>query len=377
MLKRMIIIISLLMTNICWSQMNATIEPPSITDLMSLSKIKGPIDFCGEPVPLHDPDIQESLEKELILTIWNRAQVVLWIKRTGRYMPYIEKMLKNNGLPDDLKYVAVVESSLLPNIGSSKNAVGYWQFISATGERYGLTVDKEIDQRRNLEKSTTAAIAYFKKLYADFGSWTLAAAAYNMGEFGLQAAISAQKTTNYYYLYLPMETQRYLYKILTVKIIMTNPEKFGFTYTSEDLYRPKEVDRIQLDCSEKTPIQLIADAAGTYYKTIRDLNPEFRTDYLPPGSYSISIPKGTSKNFYSQYQKLYQQWQAENAKEKFQREIAKTDSKNIYVVKKGDSLGLIAERFNVNVSDIIQWNKLDPKKSIHPGQRLTIYSSEM
>ncbi|HDI60805.1 MAG TPA: lytic transglycosylase domain-containing protein, partial [Desulfobacteraceae bacterium] len=165
-------------------------ELPSLVEAM---RIAPPLDFCGEPVPLDHPEVAERLEAELLLMTWNRPQVILWLKRAGRYFPEIEAILEQEGLPEDLKYLAVIESGLRPHAGSSAGAVGYWQFIRATALRYGLAVDNRKDLRRNLEASTRAAARYFKDLYAQFGSWHLAAAAYNMGEQGVAAEMLAQE----------------------------------------------------------------------------------------------------------------------------------------------------------------------------------------
>ena len=182
-------------------------------DLISRVRISGPLDFCGEAVELDSQDVRERLEKELLLTLWDRPQIALWIKRSARYMPIIEKMLQEHDMPQDLKYVAIIESALRPHAGSRKGAIGFWQFMEATGLKYKLAINSEKDQRRNIFYSTQAAIAYFKELYDLLGSWTLAAAAYNMGEQGLQSEILAQKTDNYYHLYLSLETQRYVFRI--------------------------------------------------------------------------------------------------------------------------------------------------------------------
>ena len=325
-------------------------------------RISPPLDFCGEPVPLDDPDIREDLELEMLLTIWNRAQFILYVKRSGRYMPYIEKMLRENNMPDDLKYVAIAESALLPHIGSSAGAVGYWQFIKWTGARYGLRIDEDIDERRNIFASTRAAISYFKKLHGDFGSWTLAAASYNMGEAGLARRIAEQGTRNYYHLYLPLETQRYVYRILAIKLILSDLPKYGFNLAQEDLYGPVEFDRVRLTLSNPVSVRTIADAAGTYFKNIKDLNPEIRGSRLVSGDHVILVPKGASKGFSERFNALLAQKKAERASMK----------EEVYVVKKGDSLGMISERLKVPLRDLLQWNKLKYNSNIHPGQRLVI-----
>ena len=158
------------------------IEPARIPSLIESLKIPSGQNFCGEPVPMKNRDVRERYEKALLLALWNRPQVILWLKRAGRYLPHIERMLKESGMPDDLKYVAIAESALRAHAGSSQGAIGFWQFMRPTGRRYGLTINSRIDERRNFFASTRAAIRYFKALYEELGSWTLAAAAYNMGE---------------------------------------------------------------------------------------------------------------------------------------------------------------------------------------------------
>ena len=330
---------------------------PSLTASVKITK---PIDFCGEPVLLESQETRERLEKELLLTIWDRPQVILWIKRTTRYLPIIEKMLSENEMPDDLKYVAIAESALRPHAGSSKGAVGFWQFLESTGQKYGLRINEEIDERRNIYASTLAAINYFKDLYQMLGSWTLAAAAFNMGELGLQAEIVSQKTNNYYQLYLPIETQRYIFRIISVKIILSDPRRFGFQFTDQDLYPPLSFDRIHVECFQDTPIFIVARAANTHFKAIKDLNPEIRGYFLAAGMHSLLIPKGAADGFYTRFKELVQQWVAENRE-------------RVYVVKEGDNLTTIAERFDVPLPALLIWNRLDGKKPIHPGDRIVIY----
>ena len=205
-----------------------------------------PLNLCGEEVPLNIQEIRERFEKELLLSLWNRPQVILWLKRCPRYLSYIEKMLKENNLPDYLKYIAIAESALRPHASSTKGAIGFWQFIRNTGRDYGLTINQYLDERRNLFASTEAAIRYFKDLYERFASWTLVAAAYNMGEQGLEAEILEQGTTNFYRLYLPLETQRFIFRILSVKLIVSNPQHYGFHLAGDELYAPLKFDRIRL-----------------------------------------------------------------------------------------------------------------------------------
>ncbi|MFB0505744.1 MAG: lytic transglycosylase domain-containing protein, partial [Thermodesulfobacteriota bacterium] len=167
--------------------------------LVSSLKITGPLEFCDERVPIEIQEIRERLEKELLLSLWDRPQVILWLKRSRRYLLPIEQMLRESGMPDDLKYLAIAESALRPHAGSKKGAIGFWQFTEFTGRKHGLLINERIDERRNIFASTQAAIRCFKHLRNTFGSWTLAAAAYNMGEEGLMAEILEQGNNNYYH----------------------------------------------------------------------------------------------------------------------------------------------------------------------------------
>ena len=356
-------IMSLLAVAPVHGQTADSLDPEQFPSLMSSTRISGPLDFCGETVELDNSDVRERLEKEILITLWDRPQIVLWIKRSSRYLPIIEKMLKQSDMPNDLKYISIVESALRPHAGSKKGAIGFWQFIEATGRKYGLTINSEKDERRNVFRSTEAAIAYFKELHDILGSWTLSAAAYNMGEQGLQSEILAQKTANFYDLYLPLETQRYVLRIISAKMILTQPEKYGFRFTEQDLYPPLEFDRITLECFQETPLTVVAEAANTRFKVIKDLNPEIRGHFLGTGSHSILIPPGTAAGFQARFRQYVDQWLAQN-------------QERVYVVKDGDNLSAIAERFNVPLPVLIIWNRLENKKHIHPGDRLVIYPAD-
>lgn len=318
------------------------------------------ITFCGEKAPIEIREMRERFEKEFLLILWDRPQVILWLKRSRRYLPPIEKMLKESNVPDDLKYIAIAESALRPHAGSTKGAIGFWQFMRHTGQKYGLTIDRYIDERRNLFASTRAAIRYSRNLHERLGSWTLAAAAYNMGEEGLEAEILEQGIDNFYHLYLPLETQRFVFQILSVKLIVLNPERYGFHLSEQDYYPPLEFDEIHLSCTQDTPIRIIAQAAETHFKVIKDLNPEIRGHYLVKGEHTILIPKGSTKGFLHRYQVLVDDW-------------LESQEERVYIVKQGDNLSSIADRFNVPLPALLIWNKLHLKGHIYPGNRLIIY----
>jgi len=344
-------------------------ESSSFPSLISSIRIRGPIRFCGEKFPLERVKTREGLEKELLLALWDRAQVILWLKRTGKFFPYIERMLKINNLPDDLKYIAVVESALRPHIGSAKRAMGFWQFIHSTGVRYGLKIDRYIDERRNIVPSIDAAIRYLKDLHDEFQSWHLAAAAYNMGEHALRVAISEQRTTDPYHLYLPLETGRYLLKILAVKMILTSPDKYGFHLKPEEYYSSIETDRVEVNLPVKVPLNIIAKSGKTYFKTIKELNPEIRGEILREGKQRIRVPKGSAKGFAQRYKIHLAGWLEK-------KDQVDPEKKKIYVVKKGDHLSGIADKFKVPVSLLMKWNDLKTRHLIYPGDLLVVYPPE-
>ncbi|MBN2033215.1 MAG: transglycosylase SLT domain-containing protein [Deltaproteobacteria bacterium] len=344
---------------LCDHTNGATLESAQTASISALLRSEGSLSFCGEPVPTDEQEVKERFEKELLLALENRAQVILWLKRSRRYLPYIEKSLRERQMPDDLKYVAFAESALLPHAGSSKGAVGYWQFIPPTGRKYGLTIDARTDERRNIYSSTQAALRYFKELHETFHSWTLAAAAYNMGEDRLMAEILEQGTDNYYHLYLPLETQRFLFRILSVKLILSKPEKYGFHLAEGEYYPPAVFDVIELYCDRETPIRIVAEAAGTHFKAIKDLNPQIRGHYLSIGNHRLLIPKGAAAAFPGRYS------------EALAKHVS-TLKGSVYIVKKGDNLSTIAERFDVPLFALVLWNNLDVTRPIHPGDRLLI-----
>ncbi|MBW2043146.1 MAG: transglycosylase SLT domain-containing protein [Deltaproteobacteria bacterium] len=343
-------------------------EPLPPSPLLTALSLEAPLDFCGEPVPIRNQEIRERFEKEMLLSLWNRAQVLLWLKRSQRHLPLIEQMLRSEGLPSDLKYVAVAESALLEHARSYKGAVGIWQFMPETGKKYGLTVNRHFDERRDFIASTRAAVRYFRELHALFGSWTLSAAAFNMGEDRLAAEIRDQGTDDYYRLYLPLETQRFLFRILSVKRILSDPEAYGFRLSEADYYPPVSFDELRVVLKVETPLRVIAGAAGTYFKNIRDLNPAIRSRYLPKGTHRLRLPPGASKGFHARLAAAMEAYLSLKEQE-------------VYVVRKGDNLSAIAARFDVPLTAVLLWNRLDPRKPIHPdprkpihpGQRLFIY----
>ena len=250
------------------------------------------MDFCGEPVPLERFYVRESLERELLVNTYRHASTLLLMKRTTRWLPVIEPIMKKNNLPSDFKYLAMIESDLTNAVSPSK-AVGFWQFLEGTGKQYNLEIYKEVDMRYHQEKETQAACDFLKDLYRRFKSWTLAAAAYNCGGGRISKTIEEQQVTSYYDMLLPNETERYIYRILAFKLIMENPEKYGFHISDEGWYQPLEYKTITVTETIENLAQFAIDQ-GTNLKMLKYYNPWLRSDKLTiseGNSYVIKLPK--------------------------------------------------------------------------------------
>lgn len=249
------------------------------------------ITFAGERVPLEIADIRESLDRELLVNTYWQSQSLLFNKRANRWFPVIEPILKEEGVPDDFKYLAVIESGL-ENVVSPAGATGYWQILRDTGREYGLEINNEVDERYNVEKATRAACAYLKSAYKKFGSWTMAAASYNMGMNGLNNQMSRQKASNYYDLLLNSETGRYVFRTLAVKEILSKPGQYGFHFRPKDLYQPYETYTVTVDTAV-TDFASFAFQQGVNYKILKILNPWLRDTYLTNPdrkTYEIKLP---------------------------------------------------------------------------------------
>lgn len=249
------------------------------------------IDFAGELVPIQDIDIRERLDKELVVNTYWHSQTFLFHKRAHRWFPVIERILKENGVPEDLKYLALIESGL-DNVVSPAGAAGFWQFMKTTGKQYGLEVNAYVDERYHLEKSTEAACKYLKYAKNKFGSWTLAAASYNMGMGGLENRLKEQDVESYYDLYLNAETSRYVFRILAAKHILSHSEDFGFNLLDSDLYPEYDTKTLEVDTTIND-LRSFGKSMGVNYKIIKTLNPWLRNSKMPNSSkkqYKILVP---------------------------------------------------------------------------------------
>ncbi len=251
----------------------------------------GHLEFAGEPAPLEDFDIRERFDRELLVNTYWQSQTLLFFKRANRWFPVIEPILEKKGVPDDFKYLALIESGLT-NAVSPAGATGYWQILSDTGNELGLEISSEVDERYHIEKSTEAACKFLLDAYERYGAWTLAAAAYNMGRNALNRQLANQQADCYYDLLLNEETSRYVFRILAVKHIFSNPQRAGFHFRKQDLYEPLKYDVIEIDSSIADLPKFALDK-GINYKLLREYNPWLRQYSLTNRNnkiYEIKIP---------------------------------------------------------------------------------------
>lgn len=250
------------------------------------------LNFAGEVMPLNNPDILERMDRELLVNTYWQSNGLLMFKRAKKYFPIIEPILAKHGIPDDFKYLAVIESGLT-NAVSPAGARGVWQIMPTTGRENGLEVNKNVDERYNLEKATEVACKYLLKSKASLGTWTLAAAAYNAGNAGVSIRLKEQGVSGYYDLLLGEETGRYLFRIVALKEILSNPSKYGFNFREKDLYTTIPTYKVEVDTAV-TNFSKFAQRFGVNYKVLKIHNPWLREQHLNNKSrklYHIEIPK--------------------------------------------------------------------------------------
>ena len=266
-------------------------DTPETYAIVSHEIPKG-LNFAGEPVPVSQYEVKEAFEREFLVNSYWQSQTLLFIKRSNRYFPIIEPILREDSVPDDFKYLALIESSFLERAESPAGAVGIWQFMKETGKSYGLEINNEVDERYHIEKATRAACIYIKHAKEILGSWTLAAASYNAGLTGIMRQMERQKESNYYDLLFGEETGRYIFRILAAKTILSNPEEYGF-YVNEDELYPR-LETYNLEVTESiSDIAEFAKANGVTYKELKNLNPWLRETRLTVSrgnSYLIKLP---------------------------------------------------------------------------------------
>lgn len=413
-----------------------------LAELFTLDELKdktvdsAELDLPDVDLPLSDIPLALNSKVEYFLYYFQtsgKQSFSRWLSRSSRYLPMMKEILKREGMPEDLVYVAMIESGFQMHARSWANAVGPWQFVSDTGRRYSLRIDQWVDERKDPVKATTAAALYLKELYGMFnGDWYLAAAGYNAGENKILRAISMYNTSDFWEIsrgsYLKRETKEYVPKLLAAAIIAKDPARYGF---SDIAYLPAiEFETVKIP--SRTDLELVAKLSGTTYETIRELNPDLRHWCTPPNypDYELKLPKGTRQQFELEYAKvpgdkrftekvLYTNYQARkkdslktvarrfgtspetlselNGLSKKSRIAGRTlvvpvrqtvdfshegraahaaakkgSFAKYYTVKKGDTLDALAKRFNVSTRLLSTWNNLKHKVALKPGRRIII-----
>ncbi len=337
------------------------------------------LNFAGEKTPIRDFSVREAMERELVINTYWQSQTLLLHKRANRWFPIIEPILKKNDIPEDFKYIPLIESQLT-NVVSSQGATGFWQLVEPTAKEYGLEITEDIDERYNVVKSTEAACKYFKEAYKQFNNWTLVAASYNLGMTGVQSQLNRQKASTYYDILLTEETARYVYRILAMKEIISRPKVYGFILRKKDLYPVIPTKKLIIDST----IHNLADFAikeGISYKYLKLFNPWLRTNTMSNPNkkkYILELPKNGVK-FYD----LDGNYDGSDV-------LTKKDSVNLiveshligdslshksitHIVKEGETLESIAKIYNTSSEELKVWNKLPEKTDLKLNQELTIF----
>jgi hypothetical protein len=261
-------------------------------------KIPENVSFAGEKMPLDNIDTRESLDREILISAYRHSSTIIIIKRANRFFPIIEKILRKNNIPDDFKYLVAAESEF-SNMVSPSGATGFWQIMSETGKEAGMEINAVVDERYDIEKSTQFACDYFRKSYERYRNWTLTAASYNGGRAALEEQIKIQQEYNYYDLLLSEETARYIFRAVAYKLVINDPESFGFTLHKSDLYPVLDYYEVKVDTAV-SDFSVFAKKFGTNYKILKFLNPWLRKPYLTPKpnkEYLIKIPAEGMRSF--------------------------------------------------------------------------------
>ncbi|MEI6062364.1 MAG: transglycosylase SLT domain-containing protein [Bacteroidota bacterium] len=255
-------------------------------------------EFAGEEAPLGLYYVREGLDRELMVNAYWHSSTLLMLKKSNRYFHVIIPILRKNNIPEDFKYLVLIESGL-SNIQSPAGAAGFWQFIPATGKIFGLEITDQVDERYHVEKATEAACKLLRGSYNKFGSWTLAAAAYNVGEGRIAKELERQKSNSYYDLYLPAETMRYVYRIIALKLLYEHPTEYGYFIRKKDLYPPIPTYEITID-SGISNLPAFAKAMNVNYLLLKEFNPWLRSDKLSntgKKKYTLTFPKKGFEDF--------------------------------------------------------------------------------
>lgn len=341
------------------------------------------ISFCGETYDTTKPGVRERFERELLLILGSRHQVVLWARRAHGVFPVIESKAKARGTCADLKYVAVIESGLRSGVTSHASAKGWWQFMAGTARQYGLLASTEWDERADLGASTDAGLRYLAALHRDFGRWDLAMAAYNTGPGRMRKAIRTQGTDDFWRLDLYTEAERYVPRVLAIKAVLADLPRYDFHFDDAAGWARAETGFVKTRVPKGLEVSVLAAArgAGIDYRELRLLNPELGRDVLPTNrEVVLEVPAGEERALRGWLTEAY----AKQAKAK-PRRVSKRKSgrkagrkkhkkrlRKTYTIRRGDSLWSIAQRQSVSVESLRRWNGLARRSVITPGQKLVV-----
>jgi len=330
-----------------------------ITRLLQIP-LPAKVEFCGESIPIDRDDVWERLDTEMVVILGSPVSTTLWFKRSARYFPLVEEISQELGLPRDLKYVAVIESNLRADAVSPASATGPWQFMSSTGSACGLDRTSWKDERRDWELATRAALGHLAELKSEFGSWTLALAAYNAGRNRVVKALEIQDENTFFGLRLPRETERYVFRAVAAKLIIENPESYGIDLAQARLYGSRPTAKVTLEVDRRQlPLSAVARAAGTSFRSLVELNPWMVGKELPRGVHLIRVPAESRERFVS----VLREWERANPEPQTVR----------YLVRKGDTLTGIAIRHGVQLEDVCAWNNVKVREAIYPGQEIVLH----
>jgi membrane-bound lytic murein transglycosylase D len=259
-------------------------------NVYSLDALPETLILCDKKIPILNDDIRERFEREFFQLLQDKGLLTVIVKRYFKYLNLINVETQKMSLPSDLIYLVITESYLNPRVKSSANAVGLWQFIAETGKKEGLYIDDYIDERYNIKKATRSALTHLKKLNAEFGDWLIAMAAYNAGAGRLKEAIENQNTRNFFELFLPEETERYIFRIMALKEIVLNRDAYGIKINEKDLYKTVVIDEVLIETGKEIHVSMLSQCMDVPFKTFRDNNLHLKKYRLPRGSYSINVP---------------------------------------------------------------------------------------
>ncbi len=341
------------------------------------------IDFCGEKFDTTAPRVRERFERELLLILGRRHQVVLWARRAHGVFPVVEAEAKRLGACADLKYVAVIESGLRPAATSRASAKGWWQFMSGTGAQYGLDVSRDWDQRGDLVASSRAGLTYLRALREQFGSWPLALAAYNTGPGRVKRVIKQQGTDDFWRLDLYTEAERYVPRTLAIKAVLDDLPRYGFHLDASDGWSldARGYVKTRIPKGRKVGVLAAARGSGIDYRDLRELNPELGADLLPTGrEVVLEVPAGKERALRGWLAKELARAPAPRTARKAKkrkskrtaRKSKKRKSKRSYTIQSGDSLWSIAQQQKVTIGDLRRWNRLGRRSILKPGQKLRL-----